>query len=236
MRLSEKKKYIVYVVLMTLIIVSCYIVFFIFSEEVIRTKTKEDGLFENIGALCLFITSLLFVMAFFRQEGGADFLLFKVNRNYWLLILAFFFLLGSGEEISWGQRIFGWETPEGYSQVNRQNETNLHNLKPFRGMFSPNHLFTYFWMSFCVIIPIVDSISLPFSKLIGRTGFPLVPLRLGLFFLIGYIPSLVLKATAKDTLIHSVTEVKETCLSVLFIFIGIYFLRKSSQTMNNKRW
>jgi len=236
MRLSEKKKYIVYVVLMTLIIVSCYIVFFIFSEEVIRTKTKEDGLFENIGALCLFITSLLFVMAFFRQEGGADFLLFKVNRNYWLLILAFFFLLGSGEEISWGQRIFGWETPEGYSQVNRQNETNLHNLKPFRGMFSPNHLFTYFWMSFCVIIPIVDSISLPFSKLIGRTGFPLVPLRLGLFFLIGYIPSLVLKATAKDTLIHSVTEVKETCLSILFVFIGIYFFRKSSLEINDKRW
>lgn len=44
MKSAEKKRYIVYVVLMTLIIVSCYIVFFVFSEEVIRTKTKEDGL------------------------------------------------------------------------------------------------------------------------------------------------------------------------------------------------
>jgi len=175
-------------------------------------------------------------MSFLRQGGGADFLLFKANWNYWFLILAFIFLLGSGEEISWGQRIFGWETSEGYGQVNRQNETNLHNLKPFRGIFSPNYLFTYFWMSFCVIIPIVNAVSLPFSKLIGRTGFPLVPLKLGLFFLIGYIPSLILKVTVKDALIHPVTEVKETCLSVLFIFIGIYFLRKSSQTMNNKRW
>lgn len=236
MKSAEKKRYIVYVVLMTLIIVSCYIVFFVFSEEVIRTKTKEDGLFEYLGALSLLITSLLFVMSFLRQGGGADFLLFKANRNYWFLIFAFFFLLGSGEEISWGQRIFGWDTTEGYSQVNRQNETNIHNLKPFRGIFSPNYLFTYFWMSFCVIIPIVNAVSLPILKLIGRTGFPMVPLKLGLFLLIGYIPSVILKATVKDALIHSVTEVKETCLSILFIFIGIYFLRKSSQEMNDKRW
>jgi hypothetical protein len=236
MKSAEKKQYIVCVVLMTLIIVSCYIVFLVSSEEVIRTKTKEDGLFEYIGALSLLITSLLFVMAFLRQGGGADFLLFKANRNYWFLIFAFFFLLGSGEEISWGQRIFGWDTTEGYSQVNRQNETNIHNLKPFRGIFSPNYLFTYFWMSFCVIIPIVNAVSLPILKLIGRTGFPMVPLKLGLFLLIGYIPSVILKATVKDALIHSVTEVKETCLSILFIFIGIYFLRKSSQEMNDKRW
>jgi len=236
MKSAEKKRYIAYVVLMTLIIVSCYIVFFVFPEEVIRTITKEDGLYEYTGALSLFITSLLFLIAFMRQGGGADFLLFKANRNYWFLILAFVFLLGGGEEISWGQRIFGWETSEGYSQINRQNETNIHNLEPFRGIFSPNYIFTYFWMSFCVIIPIVNAFSLPISKLIARTGFPLVPLWLGLFFLIGYIPSLILKATVKDALIHSVTEVKEACLSTLFIFISIYFLRKSAQERNDKRW
>ncbi len=225
----ENKQSKLYYILMTLIIISCYIVFFVFSEEVIRSKTKEDGLFEYIGALSLLITSLLFVMVFVRQRGGADFLLFKAARNYWFLILAFIFLLGSGEEISWGQRIFGWETSEGYSQINRQNETNIHNLKPFRGILSPNYLFTYFWMSFCVIIPIVNAVSLPFSKFIDRTGFPLVPLWMGLLFLIGYLPSLILKATVKDTLIHSVTEVKEACLSLLFVFISIYFLGKSSQ-------
>jgi hypothetical protein len=79
-------------------------------------------------------------------------------------------------------------------------------------------------------------LCLALFKAYWQDGFPLVPLKLGLFFLIGYIPSLILKVTVKDALIHPVTEVKETCLSVLFIFIGIYFLRKSSQTMNNKRW
>lgn len=35
---------------------------------------------------------------------------------------------GMGEEISWGQRIFGIETPEFLAEANAQKETNLHNL------------------------------------------------------------------------------------------------------------
>ena len=37
-------------------------------------------------------------------------------------------LAGVGEEISWGQRIFGWSTPEGLEEINHQGETNLHNI------------------------------------------------------------------------------------------------------------
>lgn len=37
-------------------------------------------------------------------------------------------LFGMGEEISWGQRVFGIETPEFLAEVNAQKETNLHNL------------------------------------------------------------------------------------------------------------
>jgi uncharacterized membrane protein len=34
----------------------------------------------------------------------------------------------AGEEISWGQRILGWSTPDGLSELNEQGETNLHNI------------------------------------------------------------------------------------------------------------
>ncbi|MDR1969904.1 MAG: hypothetical protein LBQ11_00955 [Candidatus Nomurabacteria bacterium] len=34
----------------------------------------------------------------------------------------------AGEELSWGQRIFGWSTPESWAAINAQSETNLHNL------------------------------------------------------------------------------------------------------------
>jgi hypothetical protein len=33
----------------------------------------------------------------------------------------------AGEEMSWGQHFFHWNTPEYWAQVNRQGETNLHN-------------------------------------------------------------------------------------------------------------
>lgn len=33
----------------------------------------------------------------------------------------------AGEEHSWGQHFFQWETPEAWSKLNRQDETNLHN-------------------------------------------------------------------------------------------------------------
>ena len=33
----------------------------------------------------------------------------------------------AGEEISWGQHIFYWETPDHWTHINDQNETNLHN-------------------------------------------------------------------------------------------------------------
>ena len=35
---------------------------------------------------------------------------------------------GAGEEISWGQRIFGIESSEFFSENNAQQETNLHNM------------------------------------------------------------------------------------------------------------
>lgn len=47
---------------------------------------------------------------------------------YWLLLwsLASFYFFG--EEISWGQWFFQWDTPEYLCQINTQKETNLHNI------------------------------------------------------------------------------------------------------------
>ena len=46
----------------------------------------------------------------------------------WLLVLiagAAYFAL---EEMSYGQHLFGWSTPEGLRELNYQEETNLHNV------------------------------------------------------------------------------------------------------------
>lgn len=52
-------------------------------------------------------------------------------KNYWLKlwvgIAALAAIYVTGEEISWGQHVFQWATPENWSAINDQNETNLHN-------------------------------------------------------------------------------------------------------------
>ena len=45
----------------------------------------------------------------------------------WVLLLTLACVYFAGEEISWGQSIWKWETPPAFEAVNGQNETNLHN-------------------------------------------------------------------------------------------------------------
>ena len=54
-------------------------------------------------------------------------------RKRWLLFaflvlaaLANFYI--AGEEMSWGQHFFNWSTPEYWAEINRQQETNIHNV------------------------------------------------------------------------------------------------------------
>ena len=66
---------------------------------------------------------------------ASSLLLFKAARRWrnavsrWLLFAASFgaFVIGM-EEMSWGQMIFNWETPELFNDYNIQHETGLHNL------------------------------------------------------------------------------------------------------------
>lgn len=53
------------------------------------------------------------------------------KQQPWLSAWSTCFILGcayiAGEEISWGQHVFEWGTPEFWGEVNDQDETNLHN-------------------------------------------------------------------------------------------------------------
>jgi hypothetical protein len=66
----------------------------------------------------LFIAGNLLLLPFVRARPFA----FSVA-----LIGALSCLYIAGEEMSWGQHLFHWNTPEYWAMVNRQEETNLHN-------------------------------------------------------------------------------------------------------------
>jgi hypothetical protein len=53
-----------------------------------------------------------------------------------LLLLGLACVFIAGEEISWGQRIFGFATPEELEEVNKQGETTVHNIGPILTLFN----------------------------------------------------------------------------------------------------
>jgi len=92
--------------------------------------TAEDSLLEWMQFLFVFAASLIFAwlgIQFVRngQRG--------IGALYLLLAFSAFFV--AGEEISWGQRLFGWSEPASLAGINHQNETNVHNIRPVQRAF-----------------------------------------------------------------------------------------------------
>lgn len=73
----------------------------------------------------------------------------------------------AGEECSWGQWFFYWETPEYWGQLNRQNETNLHNTSYF---------FNHFLRNILKVAVIVGGIILPLMPMQMRGPFASIPI------------------------------------------------------------
>lgn len=95
-----------------------------FNEPAFRYEfTIEDGFVEWCTVVVLFITMIVCARRFWRLRGARSPLFLTVTALLTLLCL-----FGAGEEISWGQRIFGLETPDYLKKRNAQGELGLHNL------------------------------------------------------------------------------------------------------------
>ncbi|MDO9461880.1 MAG: hypothetical protein Q7N95_17425 [Alphaproteobacteria bacterium] len=83
----------------------------------------ERGIIENLTPLLLLPAIFCGIMLIHYR---------RVFPQSWIIIWFVLHGLGAfyfaGEEISWGQHFFNWETPETIGSLNDQNETNLHNM------------------------------------------------------------------------------------------------------------
>jgi hypothetical protein len=75
--------------------------------------------------------SHFFIPLYGLSIAGSLLLLPLVRARPFVFLVALLGALGclyiAGEEMSWGQHFFHWNTPEYWAMVNRQEETNLHN-------------------------------------------------------------------------------------------------------------
>ncbi len=125
------KKWVVFLIPLYVFLVSLVLRMRFFG--VFQFLNNEDSVLE-------YLTFGLFLMtAWFSGKACLKLVRFRKVQQFeeWMLLLFFGLItlvsvLVAGEEISWGQRLFGIETPEEYKQLNHQQELNIHN---YQGVF-----------------------------------------------------------------------------------------------------
>ena len=190
------------------------------GESAVDTLIEEDGPIEMLGAAGLFAAAVFFFISFRRlraAEGGSH----SKLKPLACLLLALLFLFGAGEEVSWGQRLFGFGTPEELEEVNKQDETNVHNVLTGSAL-SMDRLFSLFWLAFAVALPVLVALSERARRLF-EPHLPIVPLVIAALFVsnqaLAMIAELVIPEDAYDSkypFVHTLTEIKETNFGVLF--------------------
>lgn len=88
---------------------------------------EEDGPVENTSAIFWFLAAALTLFSLVRRAASTRRSPFRSALWSYLFAVLFFIVCG-GEEISWGQRLLGFDTPKIIDEVNLQHETNLHNI------------------------------------------------------------------------------------------------------------
>ena len=82
----------------------------------------ENGVVETFQIIFIFFTIIIFFL--FIKKNNLNLKIFDKFYVYlYILGLLYYFF----EEISWGQHFFYWDTPDFFSEINHQNETNFHN-------------------------------------------------------------------------------------------------------------
>jgi len=112
--------------LMLLILILCAYIdpeFF----QLMMAKDDEGGIVEHATVLVLLPGIAAGLAAFFNHREKLPY----PWLGWWILFWALACIFFAGEEISWGQWFFKWESPEVFRQLNSQEETNLHNITPW---------------------------------------------------------------------------------------------------------
>jgi hypothetical protein len=126
MKENNRKSKIISIVLFILPIILLLLLLLLakYNYPIYQSIGMEDGLLEWLQFIFFISSSILALLISFKLRKN------KKLISIIFLILALGLIFVAFEEISWGQRIFNWETNEKF-QENIQQETNIHNLTIF---------------------------------------------------------------------------------------------------------
>ena len=142
-------------IVLPLIVVVCIILQVVypqFASDLIRKETwpfYRSGIFIKCGMELIGVTLCCYMALINRKKHRPT--------TFLCILLAIILFLMAGEELSWGQRIFNWETPELIATYNIQKETNFHNLAT---QLFQNTLYFGGW----ILLVLLPLLNLPLTK------------------------------------------------------------------------
>ena len=142
-----------------------------------RALTREDSWVENLTVVWFLLAGFLLFGTAWKERS------FFRRCVYILVGVAMVF--AAGEEISWGQRIFGFATPDFLMSLNESKEFNVHNIT--------NDMFGIIYLNGTLILCMATSAAFLCGKdkLIG-IPLPSILLMLGFLMVISYEAGVVL--------------------------------------------
>lgn len=199
------------------------------STEDILLYGDEDGIIEYLTFFSFLIASFFYYLSY------------RKNKSIFLLSLSLLMFLACGEEISWGQRIIGYGTPDFINRNNVQHEFNIHNIEVFNGhnwdgtkkngisrLLEINFLFKLFCLFYISFLPLLSSLFPGVKSFFLKLKIPIPPFVFIYIFPLNWvIMRFVIYNGKEGKQTFFVHEVMEFNAAFLFLFLSFYFLRNS---------
>lgn len=152
----------------------------------------------------------------------------KGSRLLWFAVL--FFALAAfyiaGEEHSWGQHFFNWGTPEYWAEINRQQETNLHNTSAWFNQ-RPKLVFDAAMFVGGIIIPLVQRWTGSFRQPLLALLTPTLVIALPALIALGFKGvDDIEKAHLVETFYNRPSEAAETFQYLYMLFYVVVLRRR----------
>lgn len=172
----------------------------------------EDFYGEYATALAFLLAGLLFAVLACRRVAGQ-------KRLMWALMALGLTFVGM-EELSWGQRILGFSTPQFLAAVNLQAELTLHNVRALKEPLKSWENAVFFWLAASLLLPILRP---QLHQWFERYGIPLASAKTCPIFLLAAVLS---SSWASGWLIHT-AEISELLLGLGVAFLAVELLGES---------
>ena len=143
------------------------------SPDAYNTLAKEDHWVESLTAVLFFLAGILLLATALAERS--------LLRRCIYALGAAALVFAAGEEISWGQRIFGLATPDFLLEANAQQELNVHNIS--------TNTFGQIYNEATLLLCIISGVAFFCGKdRLGGIPLPSILLVLGFLLVSGYRP------------------------------------------------